>query len=81
MSSNVLSCRLTVVLLQAAQCFERVAKNSPKNYETIKILGSLHSASKELEKKDQAKVSGVLSGSLFVHCHLCMLYVLFVSST
>eukprot|EP00117_Sycon_ciliatum_P023928 scpid24561/ scgid20224/ RNA polymerase-associated protein CTR9 homolog; SH2 domain-binding protein 1; Tetratricopeptide repeat-containing, SH2-binding phosphoprotein of 150 kDa len=39
----------------AAQCFDRVAKACPKNYETIKILGSLNSKSKEQEKKEQAK--------------------------
>jgi RNA polymerase-associated protein CTR9 len=39
----------------AALCFERVLKNSPANYEALKILGSIYSGSKEQEKKELAK--------------------------
>ncbi|XP_071509624.1 RNA polymerase-associated protein CTR9 homolog [Diadema antillarum] len=39
----------------AAQCFEKVLKAQPGNYETMKILGSLYASSKEEEKREIAK--------------------------
>ncbi|MBN3293001.1 CTR9 protein, partial [Polypterus senegalus] len=39
----------------AAQCFEKVLKAYPNNYETMKILGSLYAASEDQEKRDIAK--------------------------
>ncbi|XP_077449391.1 RNA polymerase-associated protein CTR9 homolog isoform X2 [Stigmatopora argus] len=39
----------------AAQCFEKVLKAYPNNYETIKILGSLYATSDDQEKRDIAK--------------------------
>ncbi|KAK1161701.1 hypothetical protein AOXY_G19323 [Acipenser oxyrinchus oxyrinchus] len=39
----------------AAQCFEKVLKTYPNNYETMKILGSLYAASEDQEKRDIAK--------------------------
>jgi len=39
----------------AAQCFEKVLKATPGNYETLKILGSLYSTSTDLEKRETAK--------------------------
>ncbi|XP_050409526.1 RNA polymerase-associated protein CTR9 homolog [Patella vulgata] len=39
----------------ASQCFERVLKAQPGNYETMKILGSLYSNSLEADKRDTAK--------------------------
>lgn len=39
----------------AAQCFERVLKAQPGNYETMKILGSLYAASSSQSKRDIAK--------------------------
>ena len=39
----------------AAQCFEKVLKALPNNYESMKILGSLYSLSKSMEKREQAK--------------------------
>ncbi|XP_028331620.1 RNA polymerase-associated protein CTR9 homolog isoform X2 [Gouania willdenowi] len=39
----------------AAQCFEKVLKAYPNNYETIKILGSLYASSEDQEKRDVAK--------------------------
>ncbi|XP_046852275.1 RNA polymerase-associated protein CTR9 homolog isoform X2 [Xenia sp. Carnegie-2017] len=39
----------------AAQCFEKVLKMMPGNYETMKILGSLYSSSDDMEKKETAK--------------------------
>lgn len=41
----------------ASQCFEKVLKAYPNNYETMKILGSLYAASEDQEKRDIAKVS------------------------
>lgn len=40
----------------ASQCFEKVLKAYPNNYETMKILGSLYAASEDQEKRDIAKV-------------------------
>lgn len=42
--------------LQAAQCFEKVLKAQPGNYETMKILGSLYANSTSQSKRDIAKV-------------------------
>nr|XP_042900855.1 RNA polymerase-associated protein CTR9 homolog isoform X3 [Parasteatoda tepidariorum] len=39
----------------AAQCFEKVLKAQPGNYETMKILGSLYAHSPDQAKRDQAK--------------------------
>ncbi|XP_074121882.1 RNA polymerase-associated protein CTR9 homolog [Sminthopsis crassicaudata] len=39
----------------ASQCFEKVLKAYPNNYETMKILGSLYAASEEQDKRDIAK--------------------------
>ncbi|VEN35073.1 unnamed protein product [Callosobruchus maculatus] len=40
----------------AAQCFEKVLKVQPGNYETMKILGSLYANSSSQSKRDIAKV-------------------------
>lgn len=40
---------------QAAQCFEKVLKVQPNNYETMKILGSLYAASNSQSKRDIAR--------------------------
>lgn len=40
---------------QAAQCFEKVLKVQPGNYETMKILGSLYANSQSQSKRDIAK--------------------------
>lgn len=42
-------------VLQAAQCFEKVLKAQPGNYETMKILGSLYASSSSQSKRDLAK--------------------------
>nr|XP_042714821.1 RNA polymerase-associated protein CTR9 homolog isoform X2 [Chrysemys picta bellii] len=39
----------------ASQCFEKVLKAYPNNYETMKILGSLYAASEDQDKRDIAK--------------------------
>lgn len=39
----------------AAQCFEKVLKVQPNNYETMKILGSLYAISNSQAKRDMAK--------------------------
>ncbi|XP_033095970.1 RNA polymerase-associated protein CTR9 homolog [Anneissia japonica] len=39
----------------AAQCFEKVLKAQPGNYETMKILGSLYASSKDEAKREIAK--------------------------
>ncbi|GFU22362.1 RNA polymerase-associated protein CTR9 homolog [Nephila pilipes] len=39
----------------AAQCFEKVLKIQPGNYETMKILGSLYAHNSNQNKRDQAK--------------------------
>lgn len=41
---------------KAAQCFEKVLKAQPGNYETMKILGSLYANSDDVSKRDTAKV-------------------------
>lgn len=46
----------------AAQCFEKVLKAYPNNYETMKILGSLYATSDDQDKRDIAKV-----GLLWIH--------------
>lgn len=45
----------------AAQCFEKVLKAYPNNYETMKILGSLYATSDDQEKRDIAKVCSLLN--------------------
>lgn len=42
-------------LFQAAQCFEKVLKVQPGNYETMKILGSLYANSPSQSKRDIAR--------------------------
>lgn len=39
----------------SAQCFEKVLKVQPGNYETMKILGSLYASSSSQSKRDTAK--------------------------
>ena len=39
----------------AVQCFERVIKAQPGNYETMKVLGSLYAVSSSQSKRDIAK--------------------------
>ena len=39
----------------AAQCFEKVLKLYPNNYEALKILGSIYANSKDIEKRELAK--------------------------
>ncbi|XP_067654573.1 RNA polymerase-associated protein CTR9 homolog isoform X2 [Haliotis asinina] len=39
----------------ASQCFEKVLKAQPGNYETMKILGSLYANSPESDRRDTAK--------------------------
>lgn len=43
------------IYFQAAQCFEKVLKVQPGNYETMKILGSLYASSSSQSKRDIAK--------------------------
>lgn len=43
------------MLLQAAQCFEKVLKAQPGNYETMKILGSLYANSPSQLQRDIAR--------------------------
>ena len=50
------------IFAQAAQCFEKVLKATPGNYETLKILGSLYSTSTDLDKRETAKVRTYLNG-------------------
>ena len=49
-------CEHFVLTSQAAQCFEKVLKAQPGNYETMKILGSLYANTFDMEKRDIAKV-------------------------
>lgn len=51
--------------LQAAQCFEKVLKAQPGNYETMKILGSLYANSPSKAKQEIAKV--VKQSGLFIY--------------
>lgn len=51
----------------ASQCFEKVLKANPKNYETLKILGSLYAASEDQEKRDIAKVSFASASIMLLH--------------
>lgn len=51
---------------QAAQCFEKVLKATPGNYETLKILGSLYSTSTDLDKRETAKVNTQWSEIKFI---------------
>lgn len=46
---------ITFCWFQAAQCFEKVLKVQPGNYETMKILGSLYANSQSQSKRDIAK--------------------------
>jgi hypothetical protein len=45
------------MIFKATQCFEKVLKAQPGNYETMKILGSLYANSDDAEKLFLAKVS------------------------
>ena len=40
----------------AAQCFEKVLKAQPGNYETMKILGSLYANSDNEDKRSNSRV-------------------------
>ena len=51
---------LYITFPQASQCFEKVLKHQPNNYETMKILGSLYSSSSEADKRELAKVSFII---------------------
>lgn len=56
----------------AAQCFEKVLKAYPNNYETMKILGSLYATSDDQEKRDIAKVcSHSVMAWLINPCQTC----------
>ena len=55
-------CLSGYIFAQAAQCFEKVLKATPGNYETLKILGSLYSTSTDLDKRETAKVRTYLNG-------------------
>lgn len=46
---------MSYIYFQAAQCFEKVLKAQPGNYETMKILGSLYASSSSQSKRDIAK--------------------------
>jgi RNA polymerase-associated protein CTR9 len=50
--------------LQAAQCFEKVLKAQPGNYETMKILGSLYANTFDADKREIAKVCSCFYWSL-----------------
>lgn len=39
----------------AANCFEKILKAFPSNYESMKILGSIYSSSKDPEKRELAR--------------------------
>lgn len=54
----------------ASQCFEKVLKAYPNNYETMKILGSLYAASEDQEKRDIAKVSFASAGIVLLHARV-----------
>jgi len=45
-----------LVWCQAVQCFEKVLKAQPGNYETMKILGSLYATADDPDKLSLAKV-------------------------
>ena len=44
-------------IFQATQCFEKVLKSQPGNYETMKILGSLYANSDDQDKLTLARVN------------------------
>lgn len=44
-----------MIFVQAAQCFEKVLKVQPGNYETMKILGSLYANSTSQTKREVAR--------------------------
>ena len=49
----------------ASQCFEKVLKAQPGNYETMKILGSLYASSANEEKRKVAETH-------LRYCHWCL---------
>lgn len=53
--TGVTNSLVSFCVLQAAQCFEKVLKAQPGNYETMKILGSLYASSSSQSKRDLAK--------------------------
>ena len=59
---------------QASQCFEKVLKVQPTNYETMKILGSLYAALPEPEKREQAKVCSEGTQCVLKSFHVPLLY-------
>ncbi len=61
---------------QAANCFEKVLKAQPGNYETMKILGSLYATSDDPEKAATAKVMIIIIMCVCVCvCVLIHMYV------
>lgn len=63
----------------ASQCFEKVLKAYPNNYETMKILGSLYAASEDQEKRDIAKVHVFKILAIFCYLFLPRLMLYFLS--
>lgn len=64
----------------AAQCFEKVLKAYPNNYETMKILGSLYATSDDQEKRDIAKVRCLLAHQVkIISAEIIWIYVTFFS--
>lgn len=45
-----------LLLIQAAQCFEKVLRFQPDNYESMKILSSLYASTNNQQKREIAKV-------------------------
>lgn len=58
----------------AAQCFERVLKAQPGNYETMKILGSLYASSSSQSKRDIARTHLKKVNSFFFFLSLVFAY-------
>lgn len=52
---NLFLIHFHLITEQAAQCFEKVLKAQPGNYETMKILGSLYANSTSQSKRDIAR--------------------------
>ncbi|VDP76196.1 unnamed protein product [Schistosoma mattheei] len=58
-------------LEHAAMSFERVLKDNPNNYETLKILGSLYAQSNKPDKRTQSKQL-FKQVRLCLHCNQCI---------
>ena len=54
-SHHLIRSTFNQILSQAAECFEKVLKVYPDNYETMKILGSLYAQSEDVAKQEIAK--------------------------